>query len=266
MKREPLLAAPKIQTTMSKAPPLHRLRTLSIAAPAYNEAEVIEAFVEGWHEQLRSRNLESFEIVVCNDGSRDATGALLRELSLRFPELRTVTHARNRGGGVAMASAIAETRCDWVLLTDADGQFPPENLDAFERALATSNKRAFLGAREAKRDSAFARLGSLASTAMCNAIFETSYDDFTSACQLVDGTLLRSLHLEARGLNYSLEIVAKLIEKGEAPEEVPIRHLARGGGRSKRTLLKSSLHRAEMVFYLGIRRALLRQGVLSVEG
>lgn len=255
-----------VETMMSNAPPLHRLRTLSIAAPAYNEAEVIEAFVEGWHAQLRSRNLESFEIVVCNDGSTDATGALLHDLSAHFPELRAVTHRRNRGGGVAMASAIAETRGDWVLLTDADGQFPPDNLDAFERALATSNKRAFLGAREAKRDSAFARFGSLASTSLCNAIFATSYDDFTSACQLVEGPLLRSLHLEARGLNYSLDIVAKLIEKGEAPEEVSIRHLARAGGRSKRTLAKSSLHRAEIIFYLAIRRALLRQGVLAVQG
>jgi hypothetical protein len=153
-----------------------------------------------------------------------------------------------------------------VLLTDADGQFPPENFERLASAAESSPSRAFLGAREAKRDSLGARLGSLASTRVLNAVHGTRYKDFTSACQLVEGDLLRSLYLEARGLNYSLEIVGKLIEAGAPPEEVEIRHLARTTGRTSRTLVRSSIDRASFVLYLAIRRALVARRVLASQG
>lgn len=242
--------------------PHRAISTLSVAAPAFNEAEGIGAFVEGWHAALCAAGLRAFEIVICNDGSTDATGLVLAGLAVRFPELRVVTHEANRGGGAAMASALAATSCDWVLLTDADGQFPPENLEAFRHAHARSDARAYLGARQGKRDSAFARLGSRATTLACNAVFGTRYDDFTSACQLIEGALARSLPLEARGLNYSLDVVAKLVERDVFPQQVPIRHEARFQGRSSRTLVRSTAHRAGFVAYLALRRALLRGGVL----
>jgi dolichol-phosphate mannosyltransferase len=239
-----------------------KIETLSVAAPAYNEAEGIEALVRGWLAYMQSKPLSSFEIVVCNDGSRDDTGTILARLAAAHDQVRFVTHAVNRGGGVAMASAIAATRKRWVLTLDADGQFPIENLERFAEALAESDARAFLGARAKKRDSVGARFGSTASTLVLNGVYGTRYHDFTSACQLVEGDLLRSLTLEARGLNYSLEVVARLLERGIEPVEVPIRHLPRSGGRTSRTLVRSGLERAGFVSYLGLRRVLVGQRVL----
>ncbi len=73
----------------------------------------------------------AWEIVVCNDGSTDATGEILAELHKSCPELVVVDFAANRGAGAAIAAAIAHTRLDWVVLLDSDGQFPIANLDAF---------------------------------------------------------------------------------------------------------------------------------------
>lgn len=239
------------------------LDTVSIAAPAYNEAAGIGSVVEGWVEYLRTRPLQAWEIVVCNDGSHDDTGALLAALAAKHPEVRVVTHARNQGGGAAMRSAIAATRYRWVMMLDADGQFPLDNLERFERVLRNREARALLGAREHKHDDRFARFGSRASTRVLNLVHGTRFSDFTSACQLVEGDLLRSLPLEARGLNYSLEVVARLVERGVVPVQVSIRHLPRSAGRSSRTLVKSSLERAGFVLYLGVRRALVARRVLS---
>ncbi len=240
------------------------LSSVAIAAPAYNEAAGIDACVTTWIAGLAARPwITHAEIVVCNDGSRDDTGAILDRLAARSPVVRPVHLARNRGAAQAMATAIANTRADWVLMLDADGQFPIECLDAFEAAHGVHPAaRAFIGARTRKRDGRFARTGAWLTTASLNALYGTRYRDLSSACQLVRGDLLRAIRLEARGLNYSVEISARLLEAGVRPVQVDIAHRARASGRSTRTLVRSTLERASFVGYFAARRALLGAGVI----
>jgi glycosyltransferase involved in cell wall biosynthesis len=242
-----------------------RFTSIAVAAPAYNEGAGIERFVRDWQEALRALpGLELGEIVVCNDGSRDDTGALLEAMTRECPALRPVHHEKNRGAGRAMASAIAKTRADWVLLLDADGQFPPACLDAFDAALAAQpDARALLGERSNKHDSAFGRAGARLTTATLNALYGARYQDLSSACQLVRGDLLRAMPLEAKGLNYSVEISARLLEAGIRPVPVSIEHRGRDGGRTTRTMLKSTFDRAAFVGYFAVRRALLAAGVIT---
>src|SRR3979411_1495260 len=102
---------------------------LSVAAPAYNEAEGIEAVIADWHRFLSAQtDLAEFEIVICNDGSKDKTGDIMDRLTLSYPQLRPLHFAANQGAAAALNAAIAATRGDWVLLMDSDGQFAIENL------------------------------------------------------------------------------------------------------------------------------------------
>src|SRR5256884_7311899 len=145
-------------------------RSVAIAAPAFNEAAGIELSVRSCQDALQAlSSLDWAEIVVCNDGSHDATGALLDALARDCPALRPVHHSTNRGAGRAMATAIAHTRAAWVLLLDADGQFPPTCLDLFEAAVAARPEaRALLGERRRKHDSLFAQAGARLATALLN--------------------------------------------------------------------------------------------------
>lgn len=245
------------------ATPRRSVRTLSVAAPAYNEADVIEGLIEGWVAHLRTQpGLTAFEIVICDDGSTDATGAILARLAARHPEVRVVSHRPNRGGGVAMARAIGATRHAWVLLLDSDGQFPIACFERLAAEVERSGARAVLGAREHKQDTAFARFGSAASSFVANLVYGTRYRDFNSTCKLCEGPLLRSLRLEARGLNYSTDTLAKLLEAGIVPAEVLVPHLPREKGKSTRTAIGSTLDRLGFVLYLAMRRALLARGVI----
>jgi glycosyltransferase involved in cell wall biosynthesis len=241
------------------------LRSLAIAAPAFDEAAGIETCVTGWIAALSQRAALSYaEIVVCNDGSRDATGMLLDRLATHSPLVRPVHLARNRGAAQAMRTAIAHTRAEWVLLLDSDGQFPIDCLASFEAAqLANPDARAFVGERTHKEDVGFARAGARLTTAALNALYGTRYRDLSSACQLVRGDVLRALSIDARGLNYSVEISSRLLEAGIRPVAVPIAHRAREAGRSTRTLVRSTFERGALVSYLAMRRALLASGVIS---
>jgi dolichol-phosphate mannosyltransferase len=243
---------------------LSPLDSLSLAAPAYNEAENLGPLVEAWHGYLARRLPPgSFEIVICNDGSKDRTGPVLDELATRFPALRPCHHAVNQGAAAALSTAIRHTTKTWVLLLDSDGQYPVENLERFAQELARAPVPALIGYRPRKQDSAFARLGSWASGVLCNLFHGTHYRDFNCALKLVEGRLLRDLTLEAKGLNYSTEISSKILERRVPMREVAIMHEPRHKGRSSRSLLRGSTHRLLLVAYIGLRQLLLRLQVLQ---
>lgn len=240
------------------------LNTVSIAAPAYNEAEKISDIVISWYRYLKDdKNLTAFEIVICNDGSRDDTGKILKNISSKYPEIKIIEHKKNMGAAAALSSAIKNTLYDWVLLLDSDGQFPVENLENFRKAMENSNSLSFIGVRPGKQDTLFARFGSWSSGFICNLFLGTRYKDFNSACKLVDGRVLRWLRLDAKGLNYSTDITAKLVEAGFAPLEVNISHKKRVFGKSSRTLIRDAFHRFSFVCYIIFRHILFSLKIIQ---
>jgi glycosyltransferase involved in cell wall biosynthesis len=238
---------------------------LSVAAPAYNEAEGIAAVVTDWHNFLATQDLADFEIVICNDGSKDQTGALLDHLALAYPRLKPLHFATNQGAAAALNAAIAATKGDWVLLLDSDGQFPIQNLPAMMAALRQSGDEshglAAIGIRQ-KKDAAFARFGSWASGVLCNIAHGSRLKDFNSAFKLVSGPVLRGLGLEAKGMNYSTEVTSRLLECGIVPVEVTIEHRPRVTGVSSMKLMCGARDRFLFVLYIILRQALLKRGII----
>jgi dolichol-phosphate mannosyltransferase len=238
---------------------------LSVAAPAYNEAEGIAAVVADWHSFLATQGLAEFEIVICNDGSKDETGAILDRLALTCPQMRPLHFSTNQGAAAALNAAIAATKGDWVLLLDSDGQFPIQNLPDMLAALRASGGLAAIGIRR-KKDVAFARFGSWASGVLCNWAHGSHLRDFNSAFKLVSGPVLRGLGLEAKGMNYSTEVTSRLLECGIAPVEVTIEHRPRTAGTSSMKLARGARDRFLFVLYIILRQALLRRGILTRPG
>lgn len=236
---------------------------LSVAAPAYNEAAGIVEVVESWRGYLSQLpQLKGFEIVVCNDGSKDDTGKLLDQLAQSHSQIRPVHHQVNRGAAAALTTAIDSTTYPWVLLIDSDGQYGVDPIPHLIAAIEKSASRAAIGVRVKKHDSMLARFGSWASGWLCNFFHGTRYRDFNCALKLVDGQILRSLVLEAKGLNYSADISSRLVEAGVQMAEVEVIHSPRRTGRSSANS-KAIWHRILFVGLLGYRQFLLRRGVIQ---
>ncbi|MBG0832962.1 glycosyltransferase family 2 protein [Planomonospora sp. ID67723] len=248
---------------MSQVPIASRTVRLSVAAPAFNEADNIAAAVEEWRSYLEGHPaIGAWEIVVCDDGSTDATRAILEDLRKGCPELVVVGFEHNRGAGAAIAAAIAATRLDWVVLLDSDGQFPIANLGRFLDRIRDGEGAAFSGARIRKADGLPYRWGSALSGAIGNLLHRTRYRDFNSIFKVVYGPLFRALPLESGGMNCSTEITARVVEAGHDWIEIPIEHRQRGGGSRGWRFWRGARDRALFVGYLGYRRWLLRLGVL----
>ena len=122
--------------------------SLSVVIPAFNEALRLPATLARVRSYLDARQ-PSFEIVVVDDGSTDATAAVARAGAAPIVVLR---HAQNRGKGHAVRAGMLAARGERRLMTDADLSTPIEELAQLEAALAQGfdvaiGSRAVAGAR-----------------------------------------------------------------------------------------------------------------------
>lgn len=98
---------------------------LSVVAPCFNEEGVLHELYRRISEVLDGAG-ESWELVLVNDGSRDRTPEIMRELHAQDPRVKVVDFARNFGHQVAVTAGMDYARGDAVVLIDADLQDPPE--------------------------------------------------------------------------------------------------------------------------------------------
>jgi dolichol-phosphate mannosyltransferase len=91
----------------------------------YDEQLTIPLFLARLRPVLDGLGL-SYEVACIDDGSRDATAALVREAMSDWPELRLIRLMRNSGQQAALSCGFASARGDYVVTIDADLQDPPE--------------------------------------------------------------------------------------------------------------------------------------------
>jgi len=104
--------------------------SLSVVLPAYNEAENIGHVIASAVKYLIDRQI-CYEIIVVNDGSTDATQAIVTAIAANNSQIRLIDHPRNLGYGSALRSGFDRALYEYIFLTDSDGQFDISDLDRF---------------------------------------------------------------------------------------------------------------------------------------
>src|SRR5262249_41631300 len=114
-----------------------RVRELSVFLPCFDEEANVARTVEGALTVLRERDLDRFEVIVVDDGSRDRTGAIADDLAEQYDEVHVVHHAQNQGYGAALRTGFEAAKFSWVFFTDGDGQFDLGEIVGFLDAAET---------------------------------------------------------------------------------------------------------------------------------
>jgi len=96
--------------------------SISAFFPAYNDWATIASQVLLVSRTLREL-CDDWEVIVVNDGSRDHTADILKEVASLAPNVRVVHHPQNRGYGGALRSGFAAATKDWIFYTDGDAQY-----------------------------------------------------------------------------------------------------------------------------------------------
>lgn len=234
---------------------------LSVAAPCFNEAESIAAVVAEWDRVLDGWP-RAAEIVLCNDGSTDGTGAILEGLRTRHPRLRVVSFERNGGYGRALSAAIDATRGEWVATIDSDGQFDlADGLRLLELA-EREGLDGVTGYRQAKQDSLFRVLADRALNRLVRLMFGLDLRDTNCALKVVRGRVLRGLRIEARGYPTPTEICVRLQARGVRLGEAGVAHRERAGGASKLHPWRTGWNFLRFLLYLRRKLKLHRDRII----
>ena len=149
---------------------------VSVLVPAKDEAANLPEFVRLCAEALGPAGF-SFEVVIVNDGSRDESARVLRELERAHPFLRVVTHRRQRGIADALRSAGEVARGDVFVFYPADLQYLPEDIPKLVAPILAGRADIVTGTKQGKYEKAFV---SGVYNALCRWLFGVRVTDLNS--------------------------------------------------------------------------------------
>ena len=113
------------------------LNKLSIVVPCYNEQETIYPFLEATQKvEQQMKDQLIFDYIFVNDGSKDDTLTILRDVAKRFDNVHYLSFSRNFGKEAGLLAGLEAADGDLVTVMDADLQDPPELLiDMYQKIL-----------------------------------------------------------------------------------------------------------------------------------
>ena len=125
--------------------------TISIIVPCFNEEESLPLFYAEM-EKIKFQLNDHFEYIFINDGSKDRTLAILRELNQKNNSVRYLSFSRNFGKEAALYAGLKHATGDLVTVMDADLQDPPELLLTMKSMLEANPDLDCVGTRRTTRE------------------------------------------------------------------------------------------------------------------
>jgi len=126
------------------------MTALSIVVPCFNEQDCLPALHERLTRAARAAVGEDYELVLVNDGSKDGTWPMMRDLAERDPHLLAVNLSRNHGHQLALTAGLDLSKGDNILIIDADLQDPPELLGDMLETMRREDADVVYGVRTAR--------------------------------------------------------------------------------------------------------------------
>lgn len=206
---------------------------LSVLVPVYNERDTIEVLIA----RVRAVPLR-VELICVDDGSTDGTRDMLGALYAAGRIDRLILHARNRGKGAAIRTALAASTGDVVIVQDADLEYDPADWPALLEPILDGKADAVFGSRflgGAHRVLYYWHaVGNRLLTTVSNMFTNLNLTDMETCYKAMRGELARSLHLTSDRFGFEPEITARLAQTGARIYEVPISYAGRTYGEGKK--------------------------------
>lgn len=111
------------------------MEILSVVVPCYNEEEVLPIFYEELVKEADNLSDLNLEIIFVNDGSKDKTINILKQLRIKDSRVHYLSFSRNFGKEAAIYAGLKRSKGDYVVLMDADLQDPPSLLSTMYQAV-----------------------------------------------------------------------------------------------------------------------------------
>ncbi len=204
---------------------------LTVFFPAYNDSGTIASLVIA-AVQTAGRLTSDFEVLVINDGSRDATAEVVDELARLYPHVRAIHHEQNRGYGGALRSGFASATKEWIFYTDGDGQYDPREMALlWEKRDASTD---LVNGYKISRSDPLHRIviGRIYHHTV-KLLFGLTVRDVDCDFRLIRRRVFDAVTLEKSSGVICLELMKKITDAGFSIAEVPVHHYHRAHGKSQ---------------------------------
>lgn len=225
------------------------LPSISLFYPAYNEAGNIEEAIKQALQVLPSV-AQKFEIIVINDGSKDATLTIAKRMAHQHKQVRVISQ-KNRGYGGALKRGFKTAKYEWIFFTDSDLQFDLSELQRF--VPHTQRHKIVIGYRkkraEGKSRQMLANMLKLWSKVLLG--FPSGIKDIDCAFKLIHNSVLSTVgELQSDGAMVSTEFLLKTHRAGFEIKQIGVTHQLRLHGSQTGNNIKVILKAVKDTFVL----------------
>ncbi len=256
--------------------------SVSVIVPAFNEAGMITATLTRLTEYMQGiEDKYSWEIVVVDDGSEDATRALAVEFASADARVRVLQHRHNFMIGQALRTAFNACSSDYLVVIDCDLSYAPEHIERLLDAIVDSKAKVVIASPYTKGGSCtgvplLRYVASRGANAILSLAASGRIKTLTGMVRAYDRRFVNALNLKAMGVEVNTEIIYKaqilraLVEEIPAHLDwsvihgVPRRSTVRLASGTIRSLLSAFIFRPFMFFIVpGLVLALVGAGLIA---
>jgi glycosyltransferase involved in cell wall biosynthesis len=202
---------------------------ISVVLPAYNEEPNVAQAIAAATAAMRSIGAD-YEIIMVDDGSRDATASVVEGLIPSTPGLRLVRHPVNRGYGGALRSGFAAAAKEWIMLNASDNQFVMDEIVRFLPLMPAADL--ICGYRANRQDPFIRKLNALGWNTTVRLLFGYVAKDVDCGFKVFRRTVLDRVNLTSNGAMVDTELLAGARARGFRFAEVAVTHLPRRQGHA----------------------------------
>ena len=219
-----------------------RPASLSVVIPALNEEHGIDAILQrvlAQRDGLAAEGIDTLEVIVVDDGSKDRTAERIRT----YADVRLIQHPVNRGYGAALKTGFNAATGDLLAFLDADGTYPPESFPELCRAIEEHDADLIIGSRMLSGESEMPlvrRIGNTIFAALLSIVGSRRISDSASGMRVFRRESLPTLYPLPDGLDFTPAMSTRAVYEGLNMVEVPIPYKERVG-RSKLNPLKDGV-------------------------
>ncbi len=238
---------------------------ITVIIPAYNEVSTVHDLLTRLDFSMREKKLK-YQVILVDDTSIDGTYEKARRLISRFP-LTVIRKKGVQGKAQSILEGVAIAKTDYIVMIDADLQYPPEAIPQMYFEAKEKGYGAVVAKRKVYEESLIRRFGSKGIAFVCGRIMHGFTCDIQSGLKLFRRQIVPYINTrDITPWSLDLPLLHTAKQLGYAIGEVEIDFVKRAAGKSKLALLKPTVQIMHSALKLKFRTIDAEQTVPDAKG